>query len=84
MLGMADKCLSGKLDGKLNQVFSRMADEITLLSSILMSFQSALTNEERGLEPFQPTEDPRIALLHEAWPLISHAAQSFGYNKARN
>lgn len=84
MLGMADKHLSGKLDGQLNQVFSRMADEITLLSSILMSFQSALTNEEGGRHPLQSKEDPRLVVLHEAWPFISHAAKSFGYNKARN
>jgi len=85
MLGMADMLsrTNGSVEGRLYPVLVRMADEITLLSSMLLSYQSALKSEGNFHEELVNIDDPRIGLLREAWPSFSHAAISFGYDKER-
>lgn len=68
-------------EGQLSAILTRIADEITLLSSILFSYDCALKSDgERGLNSIN-VENPRIAVLREVWPSISLAAKSFAYDK---
>lgn len=68
-------------EGQLSPVFTRIAAEITLLSSILVSYDCASKSEGDSGSNSSFFENPRIAVLREVWPSISHAANSFAYDQ---
>jgi hypothetical protein len=73
---------------QLDIVLDRIADEIKVLTTMARTFTNAFSMKDASMESGCRTSDghaaivePAFAILHKAWPSISHVASKYCHNE---
>lgn len=66
-------------DKKFAAVISRLADEITMLSTMVKAFTMAVRKADAKLQNNVPTNAlaPSVGLLKELWPCLTHISTTY-------
>ena len=89
MTKMADESvasLQGNDQHYLDAILVRVADEIRILSTMVRTYSWVTFNKQHQIKS-QPSvgegEVPYLTVLRQAWPSISHIAETFNKNEVR-
>jgi ribosomal protein L16 Arg81 hydroxylase len=89
MTKMADESaasVKGNGQNYLDSILVRVADEIRILSTMVRTFSRVMsrTSDMQDEGSQTPTgEEPYLTVLRQAWPSISHVAETFNKNEVR-
>jgi hypothetical protein len=79
---------SSSSEEELYIVLDRIADEIKVLTTMARTFTNAFYKKDASMESGCRTSDghaaivePAFAILHKAWPSISHVASKYNHNE---
>lgn len=90
MTKMADESiasLQGNDQNYVDAILVRVADEIRILSTMVRTYSrvTSETSDMQNQKSSQPPvgEEPYLTVLRQAWPSISHIAETFNKNEVR-
>jgi hypothetical protein len=86
MTKMADESVAsvqGNDQNSLDSILVRLADEIRILSTMVWTFSRVASATSDMQDQGPPGEEPYLSVLRQAWPSISHVAETFNRNEVR-